>query len=179
MTTQNFSEYNEIIDIVDEHDNKTHSMLRADAIAQKTAYRRLVFVFLKNPEGKLCFLQRANHLSYHPGSYALVGGGVQAGETYEQALLRETEEEVSFIPRTYKLLEILSPKEIQGQCFKAVYEVEADEESITCVPTAFSSCIWLTPQELLDQNATGTLCPVMPDLIYFVNRFYGESINDV
>jgi 8-oxo-dGTP pyrophosphatase MutT (NUDIX family) len=124
MATNNFFEYSEVIDIVDENDNVVRSILRADAIEEKIAYRRLVFVFLKNRDGKLCFLRRADHLSYYPGNYALVSGGVQASETYEQALLRETEEEINFIPQRYKLLEILSPKEIQEQHFKAIYEVK-------------------------------------------------------
>ena len=61
--------------------------LRAAAVA---------LVLTSDEEGRACFLitRRASRLRNHPGQWALPGGRLDAGETPEQAALREVAEEV-------------------------------------------------------------------------------------
>ena len=61
--------------------------LRAAAVA---------LVLTSDEEGRACFLitRRASRLRNHPGQWALPGGRLDAGETPEQAALREVDEEV-------------------------------------------------------------------------------------
>jgi 8-oxo-dGTP pyrophosphatase MutT (NUDIX family) len=61
--------------------------LRAAAVA---------LVLTSDDEGRACFLitRRASRLRSHPGQWALPGGRLDAGETPEQAALREVDEEV-------------------------------------------------------------------------------------
>jgi isopentenyl-diphosphate delta-isomerase len=166
------SEKEEIIDIVDERDCVLRSMPRDIAFAQDIGYRRAVLAFLKNKQGKLCFLRRTEYLTYLPNHYALVGGCVQAGELYDDAMKREVAEEVNIKVVSYKKLAIVTPQETQTRLFKALYEVEVDCDELVCCPTAFSSYVWLSPQEFCEQVKTCQLDPVAPDLCYLIQRFY-------
>jgi len=61
--------------------------LRAAAVA--------VTVFRHDQEAALMLTKRAGHLRAHGGQWALPGGRIDAGETAEQAALRELHEEVN------------------------------------------------------------------------------------
>ena len=82
-------------------ERRTHSGegLRAAAVA---------LVLTSDEEGRACFLitRRASRLRNHPGQWALPGGRLDAGETPEQAALREVEEEVGIA---------LVPQDVLGQ----------------------------------------------------------------
>lgn len=164
-------DYNQPVDIVNEHDQVLYSMLRADAILQNILYRRTIRIFLKNKEGKYCFLKRAEHLSYLPGHYALVGGGVLAGETYATAAVRHVQEEVGITIPSCTEIAVLSPLKFGGQHFKAVYEIILDDEQIRCNPCDFSSYIWLTPHEYHIQVRDGKPDLVVPDLDFLMKKF--------
>ena len=49
------------------------------------------------PRGQVLFIKRAAS-SDHPGEWAFPGGGIEAGETPEQAAVREAHEEVGSVP---------------------------------------------------------------------------------
>ena len=82
-------------------ERRTHAGegLRAAAVA---------LVLTSDEEGRACFLitRRASRLRNHPGQWALPGGRLDAGETPEQAALREVEEEVGIA---------LVPQDVVGQ----------------------------------------------------------------
>lgn len=53
----------------------------------------------------LFFLQkRSDDAERHPGWFTIFGGGVEPGETTEEAMLREIKEELNFIPNKYLYL---------------------------------------------------------------------------
>ena len=79
-------EYDELIDIVNENDNVIGVINRLEFIEKKLKYSRVVLAFIINNENKLAILRRTADKSYSPLHLAIVGGGVQAGETYEQAI---------------------------------------------------------------------------------------------
>ena len=48
------------------------------------------------------FLQkRSDNAGRHPGWFTIFGGGVEKGETLEETMLRESQEELNFIPSNY------------------------------------------------------------------------------
>lgn len=55
---------------------------------------------------------RASQLPQHPGQIALPGGAIDAGETVEQAALREAQEEIALNPADVRVLGSLSPLHI-------------------------------------------------------------------
>ena len=59
-------------------------------------------------KGDRCFLQRRDPAAWHlPGLWELPGGGVEAGENLEAALLRELAEELAWRPAAWRGAEAL------------------------------------------------------------------------
>lgn len=92
---------------------------------------QIVIAELKNKKGEYCFVQQAPDRQ-DPGQFVSpVGGHVSAGETLEQALIRESQEEVGITPIRYRFLgktrydrEVIGRHENHLFC---VFEIETDE----------------------------------------------------
>ena len=90
--------YDEILDIVDVHDQVIQSMPRA-LVYQKNlcSQMRSIWLIIKNEQGQLWIPRRSWTLKQLPGYLdGSVVGHVRAGETYEQALIRESLEEIGY-----------------------------------------------------------------------------------
>ncbi len=72
---------------------------------------------LEEREARVILTQRAETLR-HPGQISLPGGVVEAGETFEQAALREAHEEVGLAPDLVTVLGGLTPVDIHVSGFR-------------------------------------------------------------
>ena len=68
-------------------------------------YRLNVAAILRNSAGKILICERIDS----PGAWQFPQGGVDEGETLEQALAREIGEEISLAPAAYKILASKGP----------------------------------------------------------------------
>jgi isopentenyl-diphosphate delta-isomerase type 1 len=92
----------ELITIVDEDDMVIGAETRAAARKQGLRHR-IVRVFLINDKGQILLQRRSLTLSDNPGRWdQSVGGHVDEGEDYEEAALRETQEELGVSPVGFK-----------------------------------------------------------------------------
>ncbi|GGV81947.1 putative Nudix hydrolase [Streptomyces gelaticus] len=99
----------EILDIVDGNDVVVGQALRGEATAQGLRHR-CVFIEARDAEGRLFVHRRTPDKLVFPSHYDMfVGGVVGAGESYDEAALREAEEElgVSGLPRPEPLFKFL------------------------------------------------------------------------
>lgn len=69
----------------------------------------LVALFEEEDEARVVLTVRSSHLRAHGGEVAFPGGRVDAGETNEQAALREAYEEVHLDPTSVDLVGFLTP----------------------------------------------------------------------
>ena len=69
---------------------------------------------------KLLLGRRAAHRSY-PGCWDIIGGHVEPGETIEQTLVREVEEEIGVTPVRFALLASLQAEDVELH----IYRVDA------------------------------------------------------
>ena len=99
----------EILDIVDEHDRVVAQAPRGEAYARGLRHR-CVFIQVRDAAGRLFVHRRTATKLVFPSLYDLfVGGVVGAGESYDEAALREAEEElgVSGLPEPTYLFKFL------------------------------------------------------------------------
>ena len=84
-------------------------------------------IFLRG--GKLLLAMRAAHKTMYPRCWDILGGHVEAGETVEQALIRESEEEVGLTPTSYSFAaDIADPyPELHGEGIHHIYIVRTWE----------------------------------------------------
>ncbi|MFF5725932.1 NUDIX domain-containing protein [[Kitasatospora] papulosa] len=119
----------EILDIVDENDEVVGQAPRGEATARGLRHRA-VFIEARDAAGRLFVHRRTATKLVFPSHYDMfVGGVVGAGESYDEAALREAEEElgVSGLPRPTPLFKFLHEDEGAGHswwCY--VYEVRCD-----------------------------------------------------
>ncbi|MEU1089222.1 NUDIX domain-containing protein [Streptomyces sp. NPDC005892] len=99
----------EILDIVDENDEVVGRATRGEATARGLRHR-CVFIEARDAEGRVFVHRRTATKMLFPSHYDMfVGGVVGAGESYDEAALREAEEElgVSGLPRPEPLFAFL------------------------------------------------------------------------
>lgn len=114
----------EILDIVDAHDRVVGQAPRGEVYARNLRHR-CAFVLARDAEDRIFVHRRTARKLVFPSHYDMfVGGVLGAGESYDEAALREAEEElgVSGLPRPEHLFSFLYEEEGHSW-WSAVYEV--------------------------------------------------------
>lgn len=88
----------EYLDIVNLKDEVVSQATREEIYQQKLAHR-IVHLFIFDEDDRLALQLRSAKVKFCPNCWStIVGGHVQSGETYEEAILRESEEEIGIKP---------------------------------------------------------------------------------
>jgi isopentenyldiphosphate isomerase len=147
----------ELLDIVDQQDRVIGQKLRSEVYAQNLSNFRVVNAFLMNDQHKLWIPRRAANKRVFPLCLdASMGGHVSAGETYDQAFVRELQEEVGIDATVtpYQHIGSLNPHTHGTSAFMQVYLLAINE-----VPRYnredFIEYFWLSPHEVLHRLAAG------------------------
>ncbi|MFI2434061.1 NUDIX hydrolase [Streptomyces sp. NPDC018693] len=115
----------EILDVVDEHDRVVDRLPRGQVYAEGLRHR-CVFIEARDAVGRIFVHRRTPTKLVFPSLYDMfVGGVVGAGESYDDAALREAEEElgVTGLPRPAFLFKFLYEDGAGRGWWSAVYEV--------------------------------------------------------
>lgn len=87
----------EVFDVVDEDDQVLGQKTRGEVHAEGLMHRA-VHIFVVGKKGQLLLQKRSRFKDVHPGDWdSSVAGHVDAGESYEQAAIRELEEEMGIV----------------------------------------------------------------------------------
>lgn len=122
------SSADEILDIVDENDQVIGQSPRGAAYAEGLRHR-CVFIQARDADGRLFVHRRTSTKLVFPALYDMwVGGVVGAGEAYDDAALREAEEElgVSGLPAPEFLFKFLYDDGAGRTWWSSVYEVRCE-----------------------------------------------------
>ncbi len=161
----------EYLDIVDDNDSVIGTKTRDEIYTKGLSNFRVVNLFIKNSKGELWLPFRTKNKKSYPECWDVsMGGHVDSGETYEEALIRETEEELNLDLKTipYSLLATLTPKDGVA-AFMKVYETKL-EEAPNFNPDDFSEGQWFKPQVFLEMIESGE--KAKGDLPKLVKKFY-------
>lgn len=163
----------ELLDVVDAHDNVVGRMKRSEVYRRGLVFRA-VNVFLENRKGQLWIPRRTAHKRLFPLCLDMsMGGHVESGESYEEALERELREELNLNLSAVRcdLLGYLTPND-GVSAFMKVYRLVADEEP-DYNRNDFIEAYWFTPEAVLAKLRQGE--PAKGDLAPLIERFYADK----
>jgi isopentenyldiphosphate isomerase len=157
----------EIIIIVDEHNNEIGSATRRE-MRERNLPHRASFILVFNSAGLLFVQQRTGWKDIYPGYYDVTSGGVvQEGETYETSAARELAEELGIRETHITALFDFSFKDttnlVWGRAFVCTYD-----GVITLQQEEVAGGAFLPIEEVAQLSAAR---PFTPDGLYVLNRF--------
>jgi isopentenyldiphosphate isomerase len=147
----------ELLDLVNENDQVIGSLSRKDVYAKGLRNYRVVHAFIIDSEGRLWIPRRVTTKKLYPnGLDYSIAGHVESGESYEEALLKESREEVNLDLNTvpYKEIGYFTPHINNVHCFQKVYEINSDVAPNYNMED-FSGYEWLTPGEIVERFEKG------------------------
>ena len=162
----------EYLDLVDENDNVIGNKRRSEVYEEKLTNYRVINAFVMNSKGEIWIPRRTANKKLYPLSLDIsVGGHVETGENYEDALKREAYEELNINVDEFsnRLLGHLNPQKDNVSSFMKVYEIKMD-----IIPqynkNDFLEYFYFTPRELYDQIQRGE--SAKSDLLKLLVHFY-------
>ena len=162
----------EYLDLVNNKDEVIGRKLRSLIYQERLSNFRVINGFVINAKGQLWIPQRGHDKEIFPDALDFsVGGHVESGEEYDNALKREAGEELKFDVSTasYRRLGKLSPEQDGVASFMQIYEIPM-EQTPKYNPDDFVKSYWLYPHQLLTMIQNGK--PAKSDLSIVVKRFY-------
>ncbi len=162
----------ETLDIVNENDEVVGQASYRE-IYEKLHAHRIVHILIFNNEGKMALQLRSKTKSFCPQHWSTsVGGHVQAGESYEQAALREMREEIG-VETTFDLIAKDSYIDISRNnfqkflaTFRTIYEGSLNLNPEEVEKFEFFSLKEI--QEMIDQGEKFN-----PELLFLLKKHFG------
>lgn len=158
----------ELLDIVDQHDQVVGQAPRSEIYARQLGFR-VINAFLVNSNRRIWIPQRTVHKKLYPLCLdTSVGGHVMAGETYDQAFIRELREELNLDASKvkYRMVAKFSPHSHQLSAHMQLYLIYTDEAP-AYNPQDFITAQWYSLAELQVLIAANT--PMKGDLPKLIN----------
>lgn len=107
-----------------------------------------VAIIAKN--GKIFIARRAAHKEAFPGLFELIGGHVEKGETFEDAVVRETKEEIGLDIEVVTIIDAfnyVAEDEYKAEVIYLCRQVGPDQEPVLD-PDDHSEGLWIGPDEI-------------------------------
>jgi isopentenyldiphosphate isomerase len=165
----------ELLDIVNEFDQVIGTIHRSQAYTEnKLSSLRATWLFIKNEDGQFWIPRRCSTKKNSPSSLdGSTVGHVSSGETYEQAMIREVQEELNFdiSKMPYRSIGKLTPK-TGSVSFIEIFELQVPNGFIIDYnKNDFSNFYWLSSQEIIQRFRDGE--KIRSTLVSIMSKFYG------
>lgn len=118
----------ELIDIADENDHVIATMSRSEAHKQAGSYIRIVAAFVFNDKGEIlmCRTAESKKVNALKWSYS-AAGHVSSGESYDNAMKRELEEELGISSETIEYVGVIKRQHAKdserSNSFHRIYKI--------------------------------------------------------
>lgn len=160
---------NELLDVVDLHDTVIGQKYRSEVYAEKASNFRVINAFVVNSQKQVWIPRRSATKKLFPLCLdASVGGHVAAGESYDQAFARETQEElnIDISAVSNRLLTKLTPHQHGVSAYMHLYIITTDQAPAYNTDD-FISAAWFSIPELQALIKNGE--PTKGDLPTLIN----------
>lgn len=162
----------EILELVDEEGKTIATMPRSEVFDRGLRNFRLVIVCIRKGDNFL--IPRRAYTRTYPGALTNLGGCVQHGETYEDALWRLAQERLGANIKDKKLrfLGYLAPKKDNTMGYVALYEMDADDVLFAPSKDHYAEVLWLSLEQIKERLSMKdeTYTPNFPIVM---RKFYG------
>ena len=158
----------EYLDLVNEEDKVIGRKRRSEVYKLNLSNFRVINVFIKNSKDQLWIPRRGAAKRIYPLCLDMsVGGHVESGESYEDALEREIKEEINIDVKKVKckFLKKLTPKD-GVSAFMKIYEILLDKVDYN--KNDFVEFFWLTPKEALEKIKKDKAKSDLPKLVRII-----------
>lgn len=137
----------EIWDLYDVKGRRTGETIERGLPIPKGRYHLVTHIWYRNEKGELLIQRRAMSRELMPGVWAATGGSALAGETAEQALKRESEEELGISLDPENCVRFLSyiGRDFITDVWMAPYE--GDISSLSLQKEEVMDAKWVSPEE--------------------------------
>ncbi|MDO4972508.1 MAG: NUDIX domain-containing protein [Bacteroidales bacterium] len=154
----------EIFPIVDEKGNVVGKATRKECHSGSRLLHPVVHLHVLNDKGEIYLQKRSAHKFIQPGKWdTAVGGHMDYGETVEEALERETREELGFTGYEPKhLFSYVFDSDVEREMVHTYYTV-TDRESFDFDPSEVDEGRFWTVDEVKAAIGTGVLTPNFED----------------
>jgi isopentenyldiphosphate isomerase len=171
-------EEQELLDVVNDQDEVIDSIHRRDMMTLRDTpgrYLRVIEVFLQRPNGDIYLPRRSTEKKIFPGSLDhSAAGHMIKGESYEQALVRETREELGIETTTndFVFIKKFAPTDNLFY-FRQFYLLRTDNAPV--LSPEHIEAVWLKPEQLADFIANDvpakhTIYEDIPVLVDFLRQ---------
>lgn len=148
----------EIIDIVDEDDNVIGRATREE-VRKEILLHRCAMVFVFNSKGEIFVHLRTPTKKIYPSYYDMAcGGGMEPGETYEKAAMRESSEELGLKNQKLEFLFKARHRSALDNSFVSVYKTVYDDK-LTLQKEEIVSGEFMSIEELNKMIKKEKFCP--------------------
>lgn len=147
----------ERFDIYDGQKRKTgRTMVRKGSFLHENEYCLIVLGIIRRPDGTFLITRRAMDKHWAPGAWEVPGGGVRAGETSEEGLLREMNEETGLPLRDaqIRLIDTYSNVDLErgDNYFVDIYDILLDfEEKDVKIQREEATAFQIVPFDVLTE----------------------------
>ncbi len=123
-----------------------------DAVLMEEPRKHGVVAVLRDEAGRFLIIRRALTLKRAPGWWCFLGGEVEAGETYHEAIVREVQEEAGLTVRALeKIHESISPNG-EFRLHWLTVDLQPATQTMQLNPREVAEARWVTiPEALLLQ----------------------------
>lgn len=148
----------ELVDVVDDHDQARRTATRAQVRAGNLLHRACYIIAL-DEQGRVFVHLRTATKDVFPSHYdATVGGVLAAGETYDDAARREVEEELGAPPRQLRVVGSLRYADAGTRVIGRIYDCRVDPP-LRLQPDEIVSGEWLFVEEVERRLTAAPFCP--------------------
>ena len=148
---------------------------RKEVYAEKLGHR-IVHLFVFNKKGEMLLQLRSAKVSFCPLHWCTAAAGhVKAGESGEEAAVRECEEELGFIPKPYFLFKDLDYYDVNGH-HKILYSYKSvKEDGFKPSLEEVEKVRFFSLKEVQALVSSGA--KIHPELAFILRKHFGINVN--